>query len=165
METSSVITLTMKRQFDASPERVFDAWLDPDMMRKWLFTIEGTNKVAANDPRPGGTWEIIDHRNGKDYRAIGEYLRIDRPDMIVFTFKMPQFSESEDTITVAFTGDTKRCEMSFTQEIIVPHGRTWTEEEIEKALSDHYDQTEHGWTLMFTGLKELAETGKITFQR
>jgi hypothetical protein len=44
------------------------------MMKKWLFTMEPTNKVAKNEPHVGGTWEIVDHREGKDYRAIGEYI-------------------------------------------------------------------------------------------
>ena len=68
------------------------------MMRKWFFTMESTNKVAKNDPHVGGTWEIVDHRGGKDYRAIGEYIDIDPPVKLVFTFKMPQFSDSEETI-------------------------------------------------------------------
>ncbi len=57
----------MTRNFDVVPEMVFDAWVNPEMMRKWLFTLEGTNKkVAQNDPQVGGgTWEIIDHRDGK----------------------------------------------------------------------------------------------------
>ena len=100
MENYSTTTLKMIRNFDVMPERVFDAWVNPGMMRKWFFTLEGTNKVAQNDPQVGGAWEIIDHREGKDYRAIGEYLEMDRPNKLVFTFKMPQFSEAADTITV-----------------------------------------------------------------
>jgi uncharacterized protein YndB with AHSA1/START domain len=69
VDTQSTTTLTMKRRFDTTAERVFDAWLNPEMMRKWLFTMESTNKVARNDPRVGGTWEIVDHRD----RAVGEY--------------------------------------------------------------------------------------------
>ncbi|MFH0070929.1 SRPBCC domain-containing protein, partial [Peribacillus sp. NPDC056705] len=90
MDTSTT-TLVMKRQFDVPPERVFDAWLNPEMMRKWLFTMEMTNKVAHSDPRVGGAWEIVDEREGKEYRAIGEYLELDPPNKLVFTFKMPQF--------------------------------------------------------------------------
>jgi uncharacterized protein YndB with AHSA1/START domain len=56
--------------------------------------------VAKNEPNVGGTWEIVDHREGKDYRAIGEYIEIERPSKLVFTFKMPQFSDTEDVITV-----------------------------------------------------------------
>ena len=47
------------------------------MMRKWFFTLEGTNKVTRNNPQVGGAWEIIDHRGGQDYRAIEEYLEMD----------------------------------------------------------------------------------------
>ncbi|MGG0152529.1 ATPase [Bacillus mycoides] len=49
------------------------------MMKKWFFTLEGTDKVTENTPEVGGSWEIIDHRGGKDYRAIGEYIEMNRP--------------------------------------------------------------------------------------
>jgi uncharacterized protein YndB with AHSA1/START domain len=79
MNNDSSTTLTMVRTFLVSPEKVFDAWLNPNMMRKWLFTLEGTNKESRNEPRVGGGWETMDHCNGTDYRAIGEYLEIDPP--------------------------------------------------------------------------------------
>ena len=46
MNNYSTTTLTMTRNFNVAPDRVFDAWLTPEMMRKWFFTLEGTNKVA-----------------------------------------------------------------------------------------------------------------------
>ncbi|MBM7587415.1 uncharacterized protein YndB with AHSA1/START domain [Bacillus pakistanensis] len=164
MENCSTTILNMTRNFDVAPERVFDAWLNPEMMRKWLFTLEGTNKVAQNNPQVGGTWEIIDHRDGKDYRAIGEYLEIDPPTKLVFTFEMPQFSETVDTITVELKELQQGCEMTFTQNIIVPHEENWTQSDIEKALGEYHEGSEHGWNLMFMGLKELVETGKISYK-
>ncbi len=164
MEKYSTTTLKMKRNFDVVPAMVFDAWLNPEMMRKWFFTLEGTNKVAQNDPQVGGIWEIIDHRDGKDYRAIGEYLEMDPPNKIAFTFKMPQFSESVDTITVELKELQKGCEMTFSQKIIVPHEENWTESDIEKALGEYHDGSEHGWNLMFMGLKELVETGQVSYK-
>ncbi|CAM4237652.1 ATPase [Bacillus manliponensis] len=164
MNNYSITTLTMKRNFDVAPERVFDAWLNPEMMRKWLFTLEGTNKVTKNAPQVGGTWEIVDHRGGKDYRAIGEYIEIDFPNKLVFTFKMPQFSESEDTITVEMKEISGGCEMKFSQHIIVPHEENWTEADIEKVLGEYHDGSEHGWNLMFMGLKELVETGQVSYK-
>ncbi|WP_028392468.1 SRPBCC family protein [Bacillus cihuensis] len=163
MNNYSTTTLTMIRNFDVAPEKVFDAWLNSEMMRKWFFTLEGTNKVAQNNPQVGGTWEIVDHRGGKDYRAIGEYLEIDPPTKLVFTFKMPQFSETEDTITVELKELQQGTEMTFSQIIIVPHEENWTESDIEKALGEYRDGSEHGWNLMFMGLKELVETGKISY--
>ncbi|MFD1738891.1 SRPBCC domain-containing protein [Bacillus salitolerans] len=164
MSNYSTTTLVMTRVFNVSREKVFDAWLNPKMMKKWLFTLEGTNKVAQNDPQVGGTWEIVDHRDGKDYRAIGEYLEIDPPKKLVLTFKMPQFSDTVDTITVQLKELEQGCEMTFTQDIIVPHEETWTEADIEKALGEYHDGSEHGWNLMFMGLKELVETGQISYK-
>jgi uncharacterized protein YndB with AHSA1/START domain len=163
LANESTTTLTMVRSFDVSADRVFDAWLNPEMMRKWFFTMEHTNKVAKNEPHIGGTWEIVDHREGKDYRAVGEYIEIDQPNKLVFTFKMPQFSETVDTITVEIKPLEKGCEMTFSQEIIVPHEDGWTSEDIEKALTEYHDGSEHGWNLMFLGLKQLVETGKINY--
>ena len=163
MHNISTTTLTMKREFDVKRERVFDAWLNPEMMRKWFFTLEGTNKVTKNNPEVGGTWEIVDHRGGQDYRAVGEYLEIDPPKKIVFTFKMPQFSELADTITVELKELGQGCEMIFTQLIHVEQEANWTDADIEKALRETHDGSEHGWNLMFMGLKELLETGKISY--
>ncbi|RDW16106.1 ATPase [Oceanobacillus arenosus] len=164
MNNYSTTTLTMVRNFDVASERVFDAWLNPDMMRKWFFTLEGTNKVAKNDPQIAGTWEIVDHRDGKDYRAIGEYLEIDSPKKLMFTFKMPQFNDLQDTITVELKGLQQGCEMTFSQDIIVPHEENWAASDIEKAIKEHRDGTEQGWHYMFMGLKELVETGKVSYQ-
>ena len=121
--------------------------------------------MAKNEPHVGGTWEIVDHREGKDYRAIGEYIEVDPPIKLVFTFKMPQFSDTVDRITVEIKPLENGCEMTFTQEIVVPHEEGWTEEDIEKALDEYHDGTEHGWNLMFGGLKQLVETGKINFYK
>ncbi|MEK4115893.1 SRPBCC domain-containing protein [Paenibacillus sp. FSL W8-0919] len=163
MENASTTTLVMKRIFQVSPERVFDAWLNPEMMRKWLFTMEATNKIARNEPHVGGTWEIVDHRGGKDYRAIGEYREIDPPRRLVFTFRMPQFSDTEDIVTVELKRVEDGCEMTFTQVIVVPHEEGWTAEDVERALNEYNSSSEHGWSLMFGGLKQLLETGTIEF--
>lgn len=162
VNTSTTI-LTMTRRFEVAPKKVFEAWLKPNLMRKWLFTMEHTNKVAQSDGKIGGNWEIVDHREGKDYRAIGEYLEIIPPTKIVLSFKMPQFSETVDKLTVTIEPMEGGCEMTFTQEIVVPHEEEWTEKEIEKAEKEYYEGSVHGWNLMFLGLKQLVETGKINY--
>ncbi|GGE83704.1 SRPBCC family protein [Priestia taiwanensis] len=164
MNDYSTITLHMIRHFNVDPAHVFQAWLTPEMMRKWFFTLEHTNKVTTNTPQVGGGWEVVDHREGTDYRAIGEYLEITSSTKLVFTFKMPQFSDTEDTITVEFKEVPQGCEMNFSQCIIVPHEESWTEADIEKASKEYHDGSEHGWNLMFMGLKELVETGQISYK-
>lgn len=161
MGRTSAVTLTIKRQFVASSEQVFHAWLDSNIMKKWLFTTEITNKVTHNDPRVGGSWEIVDHRQGKDYRAIGEYLDIRRPNTLVFTFAMPQFSDTKDLIKVNIAATGQGSEMTFIQEMIVPHEEDWTASDIEKAEREYITSSEQGWNLMFDGLQQLLETGEV----
>jgi uncharacterized protein YndB with AHSA1/START domain len=70
--------LTMTRRFDASPERLFNAWTDPDRCSAWLFTTPESERHSAEiDLRVGGAWRIVDRRGGVDYTAIGEYFEID----------------------------------------------------------------------------------------
>jgi uncharacterized protein YndB with AHSA1/START domain len=157
MAIISIVTLNMARRFNTKVETVFDAWTNPEIMKKWLFTLEPTNKVARSDLRIGGMWEIVDHREGIDYRALGEYVDIIQPNKLVFTFKMPQFSDTEDIIRVFISPVQDMCEMTFTQEIVVPHEETWTEEDIERTKAEYSTQSEEGWGMMFENLRKLVE--------
>ncbi len=163
MTKTSITTLKMERNFDVPAEKVFDAWINSELQKKWMFTMEHTNKVAESDPRVGGKWEIVDHRDGKDYRAVGEYKVVEPPTKLVFTFSMPQFSDLADDITVEIKSHESGSEMIFTQEITVIHEEGWTAEDIEKAHEEWKKETEQGWHYMFLGLKQLVETGKINY--
>ena len=110
-------TLRLVRRFDAAPERLFDAWTDPQMAGGWLFTTPASEAHRVEiDLRVGGRWEIVDRRGGTDYRAIGEYLEIDRPRRLAFTFGMPQFSDASSTVTVEIAPDGTGSVMSLTQD-------------------------------------------------
>lgn len=157
MTITSTIMISMARRFQAHPRQVFEAWVKPELMKKWLFTSEETNQLLNNDPRVGGTWEIVDRRDGTEYRAIGEYQELREPNKLVFTFAMPQFSEAVDIVRVTISQVREETEMLFTQEIIVPHEEEWTEEDADKALKEYGTQTEEGWSSMFDNLRQLVE--------
>lgn len=139
--------LRMTRRFEASPERVFDAWLDPPMVRKWLFASPAHESyVAKLDTRVSGKWTITARRAGTDYTGLGEYLEIDRPRRLAFTFAMPQFSPNSDRITVEIAPDGKGCLMTFTQEGVDIAG------ELQKLPPGQKGGTEQGWEEMFDAL-------------
>ena len=143
--------LRMVRRFAASPQAVFDAWTKPEMIRRWLFTAPDTNTVLDIDARVGGTWTIGDRRDGVDYTATGEYLEVEIPNKLVFTFAMPQFSPNTDRITVHIEADGAGSIMTFTQEGIDIAA------ELRQADPDAADSSEQGWSQMFELLAALLE--------
>ncbi len=163
MSKFSTTKLVVVCQFSTSTDKLFQAWIDPEIMKKWFFTTEPTNKLTENDARLGGTWKVIDEREGNTYEALGEYIEMNTPNRLVFSFKMPQFSNTEDRITIEFKSLQQGSEMTFTQEIIVPHEAGWGDVEISLAEEEAMSATEQGWSYMFMGLKQLVETGKIHY--
>lgn len=87
--------LRITRRFDASPERVFDAFLNPQIARKWLFTAPETDMAARRveiDARVGGKWLMTNPCQGMELEGIGDYLEIDRPRPLVFErFHVPKY--------------------------------------------------------------------------
>ncbi|WP_341202248.1 SRPBCC domain-containing protein [Planomicrobium okeanokoites] len=162
MKKTATIVLTMARRINANSTDVFKAWTKPELMKKWLFTTEARNVVAKNDLRVGGKWEIVDRREGEEYRATGEYLEIDAPHRLGFTFEMPQFNDLQDQVIVWVSPVGQACEMTFKQEIVVPHEESWGPEDIQQAMKEYSEQSEEGWDKMFEGLKQLVETRDVT---
>ena len=130
--------------FNASPERVFDAWLDPKTAGTWLFaTPTGQMVRVAIDARVGGTFVIVDRRNGEDVEHTGEYLEIDRPRRLVFTFGVPKYSPVFSTVTVEIAPDATGCDLTLTQ---------------ENVPAEYLGRNEKGWLDILLGLAvELAE--------
>jgi uncharacterized protein YndB with AHSA1/START domain len=145
--------LRMMRRFDASPERVFGAWLDPATARKWLFASPVDELYTAElDARVGGKWSITVRRAGMDYTASGEYLEIDRPRRLVFTFAMLQFSPNSDRITVEIAPDGAGCILTLTQ------AGTDIADELRQLPAGVVGGTEQGWSMMLDGLSLLLSS-------
>lgn len=161
MNKTSTVVLTMARRFQASPTDVYKAWTNPDLMKKWLFTTESTNQMARNEFQTGGRWEIVDRRSGEEFRATGEYLEIDPPHRLIFSFEMPQYNDLQDRIIVWVSPVQDACEMTFKQEIVIPHEEGWTEDDLQNAMKEFSGASEEGWDRMFENLKQLVETGEI----
>jgi uncharacterized protein YndB with AHSA1/START domain len=81
-------TVLLARRIDALPERVFDAFLDPQKVATWMLATSPEDEIAsvAIDPRVGGTFSFLVRRRGQDIDHIGGYVEIDRPRRLAFTW-------------------------------------------------------------------------------
>lgn len=141
MTTDARVEFRMTRRFDASPERVFDAWLDPDKAGRFLFaTPEGEMVRVEIDARVGGRYSILERRDGEDVEHIGEYLEIDRPRRLVFTLQVPLYSEEADRVTIEVAPAEGGSELTLIHEV----SPEWA------------DQVEGGWTLILDGLGRVV---------
>jgi uncharacterized protein YndB with AHSA1/START domain len=88
---SSPRLLELRRTFNADPSRVFNAWTDPQFLRKWWGVAEGyTTPIAEVDLRIGGSYRLgMLSPDADDLNTLaGEYLVIETPDKLVFTWGM-----------------------------------------------------------------------------
>ncbi|MBN9080781.1 MAG: ATPase [Rhizobiales bacterium 62-17] len=129
--------------FSASAERVFDAWLDPAKAAKFLFATPTGQMVKAEiDARVGGRFLFVDRRDGADIEHIGEYLEIDRPRRLVFSFGVPQFSSEFTRVTVEITSQGTGCVLILTHEGVLP---------------DYQERTQAGWGMILDGLEKAVQ--------
>jgi uncharacterized protein YndB with AHSA1/START domain len=75
--TSQTYAIEREVRIDASPETVFEFFTDPALMVRW----KGLR--AMLDPRPGGVYRV---EMSEQAIAVGEYVELDPPRRIVFTW-------------------------------------------------------------------------------
>lgn len=69
--------LVLEHVFDATPDRVFRAWTDPEVLKKWFAPKPFTTPFAEMDVRPGGSSTIVMRGpDGTDYPNRGVYLEV-----------------------------------------------------------------------------------------
>lgn len=131
------VTVTLERRIAAAPEKVFDAWLDPDGVRHWLFaTPDGVMERVEVDPRVGGGFTIVERRGADRAEHFGEYVELDRPRRLAFDF-WTSFSDERTRVAVTIAPDGDGSLLTLT------HEGVW---------ADWQEKTRQGWTMILGGL-------------
>jgi uncharacterized protein YndB with AHSA1/START domain len=88
------LKVNIDKIIDASIEKVFDAWLNPNMPSKFMMGMPYMPETDVElDPREGGSFKFIMHYRGEKLPHTGKYLEIRRPDKLV----------DNSTVTLNFT--------------------------------------------------------------
>jgi uncharacterized protein YndB with AHSA1/START domain len=136
MTTEETPAVVVQRVLSAPPDVVFDEWLDAEGMAEWMCPRPARPTRIDLDPRLGGRYRIDIDDEGFELTITGEYLELDRPRRLRFTWACSAWepTDLESVVTVTFE----------------PHGDGHTVMTIHhaqlppKVVDDH----RHGWTLI-----------------
>ncbi len=150
MATQDRLHVYVERRFDASSERVYDAWLHPSMLSRWMFgpAVRDEQVVRLTvDARSGGSFSFVVFRQGREITHVGRYLQMDGPRRLVFTWGIGGVSEDQSRVTVDLLSIGTGCELTLTHEL-------------RAHLADYAGQTEAGWITMLDHLASALDEQK-----
>ena len=97
------LELTVSRKIAASRKKVFDAWLSPDLMAKFMSPPMGSTAPTrvTTDPVKGGRFSIVMVTPEREIPHAGTYLEIDPHARLAFTWESP-YSLDDSVVTIDF---------------------------------------------------------------
>ena len=137
--------ITIRRRFDATRERVWQEWVEPERFADWFGGSDWEVPLSSvsMDVRPGGSWRLtmLADTGRREIHWKGEYVEVVEPERLVFTVSDQPGDELNELITVVLTdvGD-GRTEMLFQQ-----RGHLSPEQ---------YEGAEQGWGTFFDRVAE-----------
>lgn len=107
MSTATAVkpSLTIKHRFKATPEKVYQAWIDPAKMSRWLGPPNVIKVHTTTDVRVGGRYTIQMIVPDDEHNVGGVYREIVPNRKLVFTWAWRSTPERESLVTVTFTPD------------------------------------------------------------
>jgi uncharacterized protein YndB with AHSA1/START domain len=86
-------TVEIVREFDATPEQVFRAHVDPDLVAQWVGPHDLVNEIDHWDARTGGSWRYVARREGQEHWFRGCFHEVRPNERIVQTFTYEGFPD------------------------------------------------------------------------
>lgn len=85
MENDNI--LRIEREFEAPPEVVYNAWVDPKILVKWWGPEGMTTPVYELNTHEGGRWTTtMENSKGDRVTTSGVYTVLDPPNRLEFTW-------------------------------------------------------------------------------
>ena len=115
-EETGTPDVVIQRTFGASAGAVFDAWTQPDVIRRWLF-VSDANEIRhiEVDLRVGGRFSIVELSGRDVIEHFGEYSAVDRPNRLDFTLEEPKQVPSHTRVELQFESAEWKCRLTFKQ--------------------------------------------------
>jgi uncharacterized protein YndB with AHSA1/START domain len=108
--------ITLSRTYPVTAQAVFDAWIDPAGFAAWFLPDSSMGVTAEIDARVGGKFQIIMKTPGNEFIHDGEYLEIDSPCRLIFTWISPGTQGEVSEVTVSLFGTLSGTRLDLTHE-------------------------------------------------
>lgn len=132
--------LALKRRLKAPPEKVYQAWTQPEQMIRWWGATGHRTPIAETDLRIGGRFRVqFWTPDGEHHSVSGVYRRIEPPTKLVFSWAWQSTPERESQVTIDLEPDSDGTILTLTHEQFFD----------EKARDDHRG----GWTVALDRLE------------
>lgn len=113
-------TFTLSKTFNAEPQKVFDQWLIPVFIGKWMFNKEivGEKIVSLdNTVRKGGEFSFVVEKKNKQITYSGEYLELKIPNQLVFSWVKDGREDRRSQISLRFDESGGKTKMKFSMKL------------------------------------------------
>lgn len=113
--------MQVSRSIDASPEVVFNAWLAPDKIRRWMYR-NPTNEICTctTDGVVGGDFQIVERVGDELIDQFGKYVEVQEPNKLVFSLQVPKHFSGETLVTVGIEAAVYGCDVTLTHTGVPP---------------------------------------------
>lgn len=120
MNHPAPVQARVSQHFAVSAERVFDAWLTPAVIGQWMFgpALREEEVVRLTvEGRVGGRFSFVVRRQGQEIDHVGEYLELERPRRLVFTWGIRGQSQDESRVIIDIMPQGDGCELTLVHEM------------------------------------------------
>src|SRR4051794_5725606 len=103
MDAQHLSPLTINCAFLLPPDTIFDAWIQPETIRKWLFAGPDSEIVEVEvDLKVGGKFSILelDKTSNEYIDHFGYYIEVDKPARLVFSLFVPKRYSGEAIVSI-----------------------------------------------------------------
>ena len=102
MTATNTHALVVRQRLPAPPADVFAAWTDAEQVREWMHVAPGPCRAVEMDVRLGGRFRfVMVGEDGGDVEVTGEYVEVDAPRRLAFTWKFAGAPGDPSLVTVS----------------------------------------------------------------
>ena len=148
---SPKIDARVTHSYRIPPERVYEAWLTPSLVRQWMSAalqemgLAGEIRRVEIDPHSGGTFFFSDLRGDLEAKHWGTYLALEPARKIVFTWIVSESDEADPSrVAITLQPQEQGCLATLVHQM-------------DSQWAEYLPRVEASWSRMLRHIEALAD--------